>query len=168
MMDINRYLSLVCDNFSERGLNALKRLYYISKRVVSNCLMFRCTIDYYVSKIEEYWSRKELYILKTWYAAQEKNGNPEELIHCFPEFVYQQEHPQIDGLVPYILPLSECLSYRSFVAQNAYLQEKHTKCHFKNAYFQSLEDKNNPLFKILLTFYYAKKCNEAIEAFGKP
>lgn len=160
MSDVDRYLSLICD-FSEVGINALKRLYYISKRVVNYCILWKCTVDYYVTKIEEYWSKKELYVLSQFYRFQSSVDNPEELIHCYPEFAFQKAN---EGC--YVLPLNECSNYQRFKLNNAYSVEKTTKSHFKNAYFDSLKDKGSPLFNVLLTYYYAKKCNEIIETFG--
>lgn len=162
ILDVDRYLSLIADNFSERGMNALRRLYYISKRVVNNCITFGCTIEHYVSKIEQYWSKKELYVLRQFYQFQTSLDNPEELLHCYPEFAYQAKEKGLD-----ILPLVECPSYRLYCADNAFIQEKNTKSHFKNMYFETLQVTNKSLFNILLTYYYAKKCNEVIEAYGQ-
>lgn len=160
MLDVDKYLSLICD-FSEKGINCLKRLYYMSKRVINFCISWRVSIDYYVTKIEEYWSKKELYVLSQFYRFQSSLDNQEELIHCYPEFAYQAELNGID-----VLPLLECSSYQRFVADNAYSVEKVTKSHFKNAYFDSLRDKDSPLFNVLLTYYYAKKCDEITQTFG--
>lgn len=158
LLDVWKYVSLISDGFSEKGINALKRLYYMSKRVVNYCLTWNCTVDYYVSQIELYWSKKELYVLRQFYSFQASLDNPEELLHCYPEFAYQSELLGVD-----ILPLSECSSYQRICSENAFLQEKRTKSHLKNLYLDSLSERNNPLYNILLTYLYAKKCNEVAE-----
>lgn len=149
------YLRDLCDGFSVKGINALRRLYYLSRRVISNCLRFVCSVDYYVRHVEEYWCKKEFQLLSQFFRMQSHHDNPEELVYCYPEFAYQ--HRDI------VLPLKECPTYQRFCADSRFAYEKVTKTHFKNAYFQSLEDANNPLYQILLTYYYAKKCNEVVE-----
>ncbi len=165
MRDVVKYLSLLVHGFCESGINALKRFYYTTKRVCLTCLKYSYSIDYYVSQIELYWSKKSLYVLRNFYSSQSSVSDPEELVHCYPELVYRFIHPKDGSKLPWILPLEYCRSYRMFVENNDYAVKKVTKSHFKNAYFQSLEDKNNPLFQILLSYYYAKECYEAIETF---
>lgn len=156
------YIAIVAQNFSERGINALKRLYYISRRVLWNATMFGVSVVEYVNKIQEYWDKKELQLLKEFYHFQEEynfdGSKTEELVYCYPEFVYQNNLD--DG---YCVPLESCQDYNLMSNDSAMWNLENTKTHFKNAYFERIGNENNPLYKLLKSFYYAKKCNEAIE-----
>lgn len=154
----DEYLISLVDGFSERGINALRRLYYMSKRVLKWCCLWKVSLDYYVRKIELYFDKKEYQVVSLFYRFQQNFSSPDEMVHLYPEFAYKHRDC--------VIPLKECYDYQVFKSDSEYAQQKNTKTHFKNAYFQSLEDRGKPEFNVLLNYYYAKKCNEIIETFG--
>lgn len=157
--ELVQYLTLLCDGFSERGITALKRLYYLSKRVVNYCMLWKVTLEYYVRKVEDYYQQKEMNALNMFYRFQENfNLDVDELVHCYPEFAFKHQNA--------VLPLVDCSDFQFFRSDSEYAYKKATKTHFKNLYFDSLEYKNHPLFTILKTYLYAKKCYEVVETFG--
>lgn len=154
-------ISKIAHNFTELGVNALKRLYYLSKRVLTNCMKFGVSLDYYVSQIEKYWDKKQYDILRSFYDfqqsfSQRKDYNIEELVHCYPEYVHQ-------NWMYNLIPIEDCQDYKLLVSESSQIHKNLTKSHFKNAYFESLENINNPIYSRIKKFYYAKKRNEIIE-----
>ena len=152
-------LSEIADNFSETGVNALRRLYYLSKRVCKACKEFGLSLDTYVCKIETYFDKKQYEILTQFYNFQqdyaEKNSS-EELINMYSEFSF---------LNPSDLPtLSECRDYRDMCLDNQVKQRVSLISHLKNAFLDSSRCVDKISKSITLKFYYAKKCNEIIEA----
>lgn len=158
--ELVQYFNCIVDGFSEKGITALRRFYYICKRVLTYCFEFHCSVEYYVSKIEEYWNKKEYNALNMFYRMQEVNENPEELVYCYPEFAYQNKE--------FITPKSDLNLFKRFIEQNSQDMSKRTKTHFKNGYFESLKVRSNQSYKLLINYLYAKKCNEVIEAFAAP
>ena len=159
------YLSLLADNFSEKGVNRLKRAYYISKRVMYQAYLFGVSVKEYVDRIDEYWCKKELMVLSKFFKFQEDysvNHSSDELAFAYPEYMYQNKFS--DEADNYCVSLSECDDLRLQREESKAWHELNTKTHFKNAYFKSLEDKKDSIYKPLLKYYYAKKCNEVIEA----
>lgn len=152
-------LSEIANGFSERGINALRRLYYMSKRIIRNCEKFYCTMEYYVLKIEEYWNKKEYETLTKFFDFQRvfaEKENPEELVNCYLEYNFQ---------FPSDLPaLSECRDYKVMCAENKLKRSLDLFSHFKNALIDSCRCVDRLSKKITLDFYYAQKCNEVIEA----
>lgn len=160
-MAADTYLSVIAQRFSERGINALKRVYYISKRVMSYAQKFGVSLVEYVNRIQEYYDKKELQLLSEFYKFQEDynsdGSRTEELVYCYPEYVFANVGSD------YVVPLEACQDYKLMSQDSALWNIENTKTHFKNAYFERLGNENNPLYKLLNSFYYAKKRNETIE-----
>lgn len=55
-----------------RGYSRLRSLYYTSSRVYHQRRVFGVSLDYYVSKIEQYYNNKARFALKNFYGFQEK------------------------------------------------------------------------------------------------
>lgn len=164
---VSEYFSCVCHAFTDKGYECLKRLYYISKRVVRQCVEFGVTIEQYVSKIEDYWNAKELSCLKMFYEFQQNfTEDSELLVYAYPEYCYTQNKKDWRDLsLVSIPPLVECASYDMFCRDSADCFDKLTKSHFKNSYFEQLENSNAPLFHIL-NLYYAQKRYEVAQTHG--
>ncbi len=165
---VREYLSLLADNFSEKGINRLKRAYYISKRVMYQAYLFGVSVKEYVDHIDVYWSKKELMVLSQFFKFQEdysKNHCPDELAYAYPEYMYQNKFS--DEADNYCVSLSDCQDVQIQHEESDAWRDLNTKTHFKNAYFQSLKDKADPIYKPLIKYYYAKKCNEVIEALSQ-
>lgn len=163
--DLADYIRLCAHHFSDTGLNCLKRLYYVSKRVARNCLEFGLTLDKYVAKIVDFYDRQELYILRQFYTMQSLEKDSEALVYAYHEFAYNNNRSNWSDLSSLSLPkLSDCVSYIAMCEENKFAYEKATKSHFKNSYFDALRDKNNKLFNLLKNYQHAKKCYETSEA----
>lgn len=160
----DKYLCVIAQRFSERGIEALRRLYYISKRVMSYAQKFGVSIVEYVNRIQEYYDKKELQLLSEFYRFQQDYNadglHTEELVYCYPEYVFKNVGSD------YVVSLESCQDYKLMCNDSAMWNQENTKTHFKNAYFERLGNENNPLYKLLNCFYYAKKRNEAIETKG--
>lgn len=68
----------------------LKKLYYTSSLVVHQCKVFGCSVDFYVSRIEEYYNIKDLCKLKEFYEYQEQlavEASPSACMFLYPDFV---------------------------------------------------------------------------------
>lgn len=72
---VTRFLSVLLQNDSIhsdfRRYSSLKALFYTSCRVVSQARIFRVSLDFYVYRIEQYYSMKELSKLKQFYEFQQ-------------------------------------------------------------------------------------------------
>lgn len=161
------YIACVCHSFTDKGIECLKRLYYISKRVVRNCLEFGVTLEQYVCKIESYWSKRESEANGSFFNFLSRfSGNFENSVYVYPEYCYQVNPRDWTNLSDYsIAPLSFVPQYMSFCQENQIYYERITKGHFKNAYFESIKNRDNSLFNLLKN-YYAKKRNEIAQAYG--
>ena len=160
LSQLSYLLSEVADNFSEKGMNALRRLYYLSKRVCLNCAKFCVSLEYYVLQIEKYWIKKEYEILTKFYNFQQsfaEKNNSEELINMYHEFSFQNPN---NGMPL----LSECRDYTDMCSMSALTSRVSLFSHFKNAFIDSCRSTDKISKSITLKFYYAKECNEIIEA----
>lgn len=164
--EVQTFLSLTFDHFSETGINRLRRLYYISKRVIRNAVRFGISVDEYVAGIVEYWNKKERLKLKSFYEFQEsysRYSDSDNLVYCYPNYCFVNNPADFMDMSKYsIRPLKEVDNYKSLCRESAFLQDKHTKTHFKNAYFEGLSLKNNFLFNLIKN-YHAKKRYETAE-----
>lgn len=149
--------SSIC-NFTQKGENSLRRLYYISRRVWMNCRDFGYSVVFAVNKIVEYYDRKELKLLGKFYSFQsdfaDKYGS-DWLALMYPELCYRANYrPPIED-VP---TLSEFFEYHDYIYQSS------KQTHFKNGYLDALHLKNKPLCQTLKKYFYAKKRYEVDQA----
>lgn len=149
--------------FDKTSFNWLRRLYYFAKRVTCQACQFGYTLAKYKSKIEDYYNKKELWLLRKMYEYQELLAptEVESIVVMYPEYLFQNGYT----ISQYIGEL-DCLEPKLYIADCDYYSYSNKKTHFKNAYLDSTEFrvKYPVLHKIIKKFYYAKKCNEAIEA----
>lgn len=160
-------LDSIVDNFSEEGLNRIRRLYYVSKRVLNNCLSFNVSLTFYVKKICDFYCNKEYEVLKEFYQLQQDLVNnvrgfvSDDLSCLYPEHIYKMGYYFSDVRKDNKFFVMECKA-----ADVKYMQFNRTK--FKNAYIDSklLKGENISLFNSLKKYFYAKKCYEVNQAFA--
>lgn len=165
--ELFHYLGYAFDKDYEALENFCRRLYYISRKFLRLCNYLydiSDNVEYFVlAKIKQYWNNKELYKLRQFYDMQHNYActhSSEDLVFCYPEYAYQNNAEDT------VKSLSDVSYYRQLVANSKMMLEKLTKTHFKNAYFESLEVRNNPLFHLIKDFYYAKKRDEISQTFA--
>lgn len=150
------------DNFSRSGIEWLRRAFYLSRRVLKNARRFGCGLFTVINHINEYWNKKKLYLLKVFYDFQSEYASlygSEDLQLMYPEF-----------LIDCGTSLKECLTqYEPFDVReqretSAFYAFSNKRTHFKNMYLESIKDKNNFLYNILINFYNGKKRYEIVEA----
>lgn len=148
--------------FDDTSFNWLRRLYYFARRVTCQACQFGLRILDYMSKIMDYYDKKELYLLRKMYELQERISvtDPDSCAVMYPEYLFSNGYTTQS----YIKEL-DCIEPKLQIADADYFSYSNKKCHFKNAYLDSLALKRSSykLFKIIKKFYYAKKCNEVIE-----
>ena len=93
--DFDNYIrNYVPDPYCEAGEVALRRLYYMSKRVLEYCKKFFCTVEYYVHQIEEFYSKVELKTLALFYEFQQEyveNHSLNEIENMYSEFAFNNQ-----------------------------------------------------------------------------
>lgn len=165
------YLDWISDNEDKhtRAYGWLRRLYYLSRKVVRMACIFKVSLSTYVDKIVQFYDHKELYLLKKMYDYQqtyvsEKDNVSDELALMYPEYLTQTCNVGIGEFIDVFNPLDVRL-VRADSASRAFSNKK---THFKNAYLDSLKLRENykSFFNHLKHYFYAKKCNETLEAFA--
>lgn len=150
--DMAKLVNILTDNWNECG--RLKSLYECGCRVWYQSQLFGVSFDYYLNRIYEYYEKKELLALRSFYQVQEdalKEDPDLDWRYFYPYTfdVHIEEHP---------------LSVAYFKAKDA-KRKNDNRTKFKNVYFDSLKDKvkDAPLYEIIKDYYYAKECDEIIE-----
>ena len=166
--EFTRYLEHMIDGFSETGVNWLRRLYYLSRRFLSNVERFGLTIYSYLNKIVQYYDKKQLFILRQFYEFQSDYVSKEyndvhDLCLMYPEFLHS-----VGSSISNVLSDYTPVDVKTVKSDNAHIAFANKQTHFKNMYLDSLKEKNNQYFIQLKKFYYAKKCNEISETFSSP
>lgn len=170
--DYDAYLrSYIPDPYCESGTNALKRLYYMSKRVLDYCKKFFCTVEYYVLQIEKFYSKLELSTLSLFYDFQQeyvKNHSLNEVENMYSEFAFNNQgdfrdcrfvDTQVDPI-----DLSDCEDF-VFMCKDDTLEYKLSLWkHYFNAAKDSVLCTDKVSKNLTLQFYYAKKCYEIAQA----
>lgn len=153
----------------EKDVNAayewLRRLYYTSRKVLYYACLFKVNLLTYVNRIIEYYNKKELWLLSKKYGYQQVyNGSVEDLALMYPEYLLNNGFT----IKEYIDFIGIPKDVKSQKEDGAFYAFSNKKNHFKNAYLDSLEFKRTykNLFITLKTYFYAKKCYEALEAFA--
>lgn len=151
------------DNFSLEGENWLRRVYYLSRKVLRKAKEFGYSVTAYVRKIEEYWNNKEELLLRKFYEYQEAymqdiRACVDDLSICYPEFVFAV-HGDYNSYVNSI-DAYDVIQQR---ASSRFYNRSNKLTHFKNLYLDSLKDKDNRFYSLLKNFYHAKKCYEIVE-----
>lgn len=75
--------------------SSLKSLYYISRKIVRFCINYNYSVDYYVSKIEDYYKNKDAYRLKNQLAFEEEYSRYHplnDLVWLYPVIVDDLNH----------------------------------------------------------------------------
>lgn len=170
--NIISYLREIADNFSEKGINSLRRLYFLSKRVLKHCEQFYCGLEYYVLQIEKFFDKLEIETLGYFYGFQRdyvEKHSLNEIENMYSEFAFNNQCPNFPDVrfrdVQYdYLPLSECVDYKDMCLDSMIHAQTSVFSHLKNALKDSLKCVDLRSKNLTLKFYYAKKCNEIIEA----
>lgn len=162
--DIYQYVLHKLDYCSESGVNWLKRLYYLSRKVCKLCYTFGISISTFVEKADIYWNKKELYLLKQLYTFQDDvishgDASPEDIALMYPEYLRSQGYTVDEYVEAFNPPLVQQMKDNA-----AFYAFSNKQTHYKNSYLDSLRDKGKPLFNILNKFYHAKECYETLEA----
>lgn len=162
--------SLVKDyeQVTKRFLDYCRRVYYISKRFLTNCHRFAISVDNLYKRILEYWSKKELLLLKQFYEFQETESKRDEtgLVMMYPEFCYQNFGHEED--FKSFIKMFNPIDYKLFCVDSVHLNNSNRLTHFKNAYIDSkiLSSDNPFIYKLLKNYFYAKKCYETYQTFA--
>ena len=150
---------------SNQAFGWLRRLYYLSRRILKNMEYFHVSLSTYVDKINEYYKKKELWLLQRFYSFQSGYDDlVEHLSLMYPEFVWNNGFT-LDAFIDNIGFIRDVDVQKK---DAAFYAESNKKTHFKNAYLDSLAFKRTykTLFIHLKNYFYAQKCNETLEAFA--
>lgn len=149
--------------FDEMSFNWLRRLYYFSRKVACQACRFKISIMEYFEKIKEYYSNKEMYLLKSQYEYQQEvcKYDCDSVAVMYPEYLFQNGI----SIKDYIQQIDSVIC-KIQIADADYFYLSNKKTHFKNGYLDSLafKAKSFHLFKTIKNYFNAKKCNEALEA----
>ena len=154
--------------FDETSYNWLRRLYYFGKKVSRQACQFGISVYRYMTKIFQYYKNKELYLINKQYELQQEvaESDSDSIVLMYPEFLYSNG---IYDFKDYIQSIDSKVC-QCQVEDAEFLALSNKKTHFKNAYLDSLQYKNEPkyqfLFNLITSYLYAKKCNETLEAFA--
>lgn len=144
----------------------LRRLYYTSRKFMRNCLIYGLSVKDYLNRIIDYYNKKELHLLFEFFHFQESySGMSDDLVLMYPEFLWSNYNMSLNDFYNNV-NMPDDVS--NMIRDSAYFYGEYKKSHFKNAYLDSLKFKRTykSLFNVLKVYFYAKKCNEAIEAFA--
>lgn len=167
LAELRSYLLSITQNV-ETADNNLKRLFYVSRTFLNNCVKFGYGVYSYVSKIVEYFSRRDYNRLCKFMLFQQDFSSDfvgsnlpcgfdlSDLAYLYPEFVYKNADVLGD--------LSVRPFYKMMVSETVAYKVARTKSHFKNHYFDSLKNRNFSLFN-LISSYNAKECHEVNQTF---
>lgn len=157
-----------CDTFTNRLFDFVKRLYYISRRFLHNCSLYSLSEIHYLERIKEFWSKKELSLLKEFYTFQElySRSDSDSLVLMYPEFAYQ--HFNHDETFKVIKDMYRPLDLWLFEKDSINFHVSNHLTHDKNAYLDKkiLQSDNPFIYKLIKNYFYAKKCNEVGKAFA--
>ena len=121
-----------------------------------------------MTKIFQYYKNKELYLINKQYELQQEvaESDSDSIALMYPEFLYFNG---IYDFKDYIQSIDSKVC-QCQVEDAEFLALSNKKTHFKNAYLDSLQYKNEPkyqfLFNLITSYLYAKKCYETLEAFA--
>ena len=151
--------------FDEVSFNFLRRLFYFGRKVARQACQFGLSIYAYTKKIVDYYNNKEIYLLHEQYQTQEiVSADDVEACACmYPEFLFNNNYTVVSYAAE-----CDCSVVNNQIADAIHFYFSNKKTHFKNAYFDSLRLKETSkfLYNLLKTYFYAKKCNETLEAFA--
>ena len=155
----------------DKTFNFIRRIYYISARFLRLPKLFGYSpLNFQIvfSKIVSYWSKKSLYVLRKFYQFQssEAEKDSDSLVLMYPEFCYQNYgyNEDISKVADYL----DSIDVRQQRIDSEFYSFSNTSTHFKNAYLdaKALRGDNPYIYKLLKNYFYAKKCNEACQAFA--
>lgn len=139
------------------SVEALRPLHRVLCRIWFQSQIFGVSYDFYIKQIMLYYDRKELLKLKCLYAFQKQyidDGYPISDIDC----MYQFRSPA--GA------FRDTKDYKAFAIDTQHNHNESVKTIKKNAYFESLKVKDNPLYNLILNYYNGEKCYESLETVG--
>lgn len=142
------------DNFN--CLNSLKTLYSVGNRIRAQAEIFGISFDEYLSHIFTFYDKNfPLYQLRTFYRKQISLSPMGE-----DPRVFYPETEVFKGISP-----TDSKEYKLYLKDVMSRQFLDNRTKFKNAYFEGKLSKTDPVLYNLIKNYYAKKCNEDVEAF---
>lgn len=137
-------------------INWVHRVFYVSRRVVSNSKKFGVTLFQYYLKILEYWKQKELYCLRLFYTFQEQyaQSDCDSLILMYPEFCYQNF-----GSLKSFIRMFEPQDVQVLRFDAKFRYEVSHKTSQKNDYIdkQILKSENKYIYSLIKNYHYAKE-----------
>lgn len=142
----------------------LRRVYYLSRKFMRNCLIYKKSVKEYFRLIVEHYKKKELWLLGKFYEFQQNYlGCSDDLALMYPEYLWSVQNMTFQDFYDNVNLPDDVVTQRK---DAAYYAESYKKTHFKNAYLDSLKFKRSykTLFNHLIYYYYAKKRYEAFEA----
>lgn len=149
--------------FDETSFNFLRRWFYFARRVSCQACQFGLSIMDYAEKIINHYNNKALYCLRKFYECQQikSETDSDSIAAMYPEFLFKLG----TSCITYVRDLC-CNDVLNDLQDAEFKQKKNKKCHFKNAYLDSLELKRSSynLYLTIKNYLYAKKRYEAIEA----
>lgn len=162
---------VIPDPYCEAGVTALRRLYYMSKRVLKYCKQFGITVEYYVHQIEQFYDKLEYKILTLFYEFQQnavERIKSDELEQMYSEFAYNNVgdfrdlrfcNTQVDPI-----PLKDCADFKSMCLDDTLSYTLSLWKHMYNAAIDSTKCTDLVSKCLTLKFYNAKECYEVAEA----
>ena len=130
----------------------LRPFYRLCARIWYQSQIFGVSYDFYINQIYKYYDNKELLKLRSFYRFQEDYDGDSSDLDCMYQF------RTVKGT------FRKTREYRCFEFDQHYIYENSRKTIKKNTYFDSLKQKNEPLYKLVKSYYYGKKCHESLEA----
>lgn len=132
------------DSLSSRpgSFYCLRNFFYISKRVVTQCESFGCSLDYYVDRIENFYSVNALDELKRFYEFQNdfvcKHRDSRLLLFMYPDLVRHFDElfsSAVPELFTYDLNVLGCFGFDLTSLDYQYIDVAFdSNCHLKKVY----------------------------------
>lgn len=151
--DFSRMVLSITRNFeTERSLDSL---YNVSKRVYLQSQIFGVSVDQYIQHIFKYHDfNKPQFLLRRFYNTQI------QVLQNYPNYETDYFYPVTSGLDP-----SQAPDAKVYFDYQAFRQAESLKNHYAHRYLETKLVQRDPiLYNILKKFFYAKECNEALEA----
>lgn len=149
----SRLVLNITRNFeTERSLDTL---YNVSKRVYLQSQIFGVSVDDYIKNIFRYHDyNKPQFLLRRFYITQS------QVMLNYPDYEKDYFYPLSSGLDP-----SEAPDAKAYFASQEFLQKESLKNHYAHMYNETKLKYRDPiLYNLLKKYFYAKECNEALEA----
>lgn len=148
-----RMLKSITYNFDKK--RTIENFYTISKRVYLQAKILGVSLDYYINQIFKYHNyNKPQFVLRQFYNTQFK------VLQDFPNYEKDYFYPLSSKIDPSLAPDAQVyFAYQRF-KQKELLKNKYCHTYMEN----KLHFRDPILYNVLKKYFYAKKCNEALEA----